>query len=221
MTLATDLMKHMMEKFGGIIDVKEHPETLDDIVNEVAARIRGGGNIEQPSATPFRVSWMDSWVAHWVYHENLRSAETNDRALATVLRDLVDLKFRERLNEIQRYIRDLPPFATEAPDAGPPEPGSPPAGPRSFSSSEAPDAGPPEPGTPPAGPSRFSGSEPPDAGPPEPGTPPAGPSGLPGSFGENPWILYWFVSIKAPMLLEVIDLHLTRRLQELRRHTDV
>jgi hypothetical protein len=56
----------------------------------------------------------------------------------------------------------------------------------------------------------------PDGGPPEPGTPPAGPSAQPFELGENPWILYWFLSIKAPMLLDVIDLHLTRRLQELR-----
>ncbi len=71
---------------------------------------------------------------------------------------------------------------------------------------EPPDAGPPPP-------------EPPDGGTPEPGVPPPpeppGPSAI--GFAENPWILYWFVSLKAPMLLDVIDLHITRRLESLRQ----
>jgi hypothetical protein len=37
----------------------------------------------------------------------------------------------------------------------------------------------------------------------------------PEPFRENPWILYWFISIKAPMLLDVIDAHITRRLDAL------
>lgn len=59
---------------------------------------------------------------------------------------------------------------------------------------------------------------PPDGGPPEPGTPPpAGPHTIEEAefLGDNPWILYWFVSLKAPMLLDVIDAHLMRRLGEL------
>jgi hypothetical protein len=88
----------------------------------------------------------------------------------------------------------------EPPDGGPPEPSPPtPAGPAIFT---GPDAGPPEP---------------PDGGPPEPGVPPpAGPDGAGiGGLAENPWILYWFISVKAPMLLDVIDLHFSRRLESL------
>ena len=48
-----------------------------------------------------------------------------------------------------------------------------------------------------------------------PGTPPAGPVGGFGELEDNPWILYWFLSIRAPMLLEVVDLHIDRRLQEI------
>lgn len=89
-----------------------------------------------------------------------------------------------------------------------------------------------EPGSPPVGPSGGrSGSifsdepEPPDGGPPEPGVPdpPAGPHpGGPdasrfGTVVDNPWILYWFISLKTPMFLDVIDLHITRRLEALQR----
>ena len=90
------------------------------------------------------------------------------------------------------------------------EPGTPPVGPFRL---EPPDGGPPEPGTPPVGPSVL---EPPDGGTPEPGVPPVPAVGPDTSFlGENPWILYWFLSLKAPMLLDVLDAHLTRRLDEL------
>jgi hypothetical protein len=230
MTLASDVMKRVMEKFGGIIDLKERPEILDELVDEVVARVKAGENA-QPPASPFGLSWMDSWVAHWVYAENLTKVRRQDRELATVLQSLVDLRFQARLDEIRRFIRDVG-IHTEPPDAGPPEPGVPPGGPARF---EPPDGGPPEPGVPPGGPARF---EPPDGGPPEPGVPPGGPArfeppdggtpepGVPpgpptgpdiGAFGENPWILYWFLSIKTPMLLDVIDLHITRRLEALRR----
>jgi hypothetical protein len=173
--------------------------------------MKAGGSA-QLSAPPFGLSWMDSWVAHWIYAENLTRVQRQDRELATVLQSLVDMRFQVRLDEIRRFIRDGG-IRMEPPDGGPPEPGTPPAGPARF---EAPDGGPPEPGTPPAGPARL---EPPDGGPPEPGPPPDGPSPGPdiGAFGENPWILYWFLSIKTPMLLDVIDLHITRRLEELRR----
>jgi hypothetical protein len=219
MTLARELMK----RFGGIIDLKERPEVLEEIVEEVTARIRGGGSAGAgagaapaeavpPTAAPFGVSWMDSWVAHWVYAENLKQAERQNRELATVMQGLVDLKFRERLDEIRRFLADNW-IHGASPDAGPPEPGGPPAGPSRFEPGgqglEGPDAGPPPP-------------EPPDGGPPEPGVPPpagpvppAGPDA--GAFAEKPWILYWFVSLKLPALLDVIDLHITRRLEAMRR----
>jgi hypothetical protein len=71
---------------------------------------------------------------------------------------------------------------------------------------------------PPTGPNAaFLAEEPPDGGPPEPGTPPTGPEA--GFLADNPWILYWFISLRAPMLLDVIDAHLTRRLEELSTET--
>jgi len=161
---------------------------------------------EPTPASPFDVSWMDSYVAHWTLGRNV--APTTDRfeEVAQVLRDAMDARFAERKADILRWIGSQ----TLAPDGGPPEPGTPPVGPARL---EPPDGGPPEPGTPPVGPSVL---EPPDGGTPEPGVPPVPPVGPDASFlGENPWILYWFLSLKAPMLLDVLDAHLTRRLDEL------
>ena len=140
-----------------------------------------------------------------------------------MLRELMDTRFSERAAAIREWIDRLAappdggtpepgvppvgPVAFEPPDGGTPEPGVPPVGPVAF---EPPDGGPPEPGVPPVGPSVL---EPPDGGPPEPGVPPVGP--VAGFEGENPWILYWFVSLKLPLLVDVLDAHLERRLAEL------
>ena len=204
-----DLHERLISKYGGVINLKENPGILQYLYEEVEQAVHVGalGVDKAGRAAPFGVSWMDSWVAHWVYNDNLRKIESKDRELGTILRSLADLKFNERLDEMRRFIRNNPHFIHEAPDGGPPEPGTPPAGPSMFS---PPDAGPPEPGTPPAGPAAL---EPPDGGPPEPGTPPTGPDA--GFLQENPWILYWFISIKAPFLLDVIDVHMTRRLNDL------
>ena len=204
-----DLHERLISKYGGVINLKENPGILQYLYEEVEQAVHVDAlGVDKPGRTaPFGVSWMDSWVAHWVYNDNLRTIESKDRELGTILRSLADLKFNERLDEMRRFIRNNPHFIHEAPDGGPPEPGTPPAGPSMFS---PPDAGPPEPGTPPAGPAAL---EPPDGGPPEPGTPPTGPDA--GFLQENPWILYWFISIKAPFLLDVIDVHMTRRLNEL------
>jgi len=232
-------MKRIMERCGGVIDLKEHPEVLDDIVDEVTICIGSDHDPVQPvpaaPGPPFDISWMDSWVAHRIFSDKIAEAEARDRELAAVLRGMADLRFNSRLDEIRKVVGGL----AEPPDGGTPEPGPPaPAGPSRF---EPPDGGTPEPGPPaPAGPSRF---EPPDGGTPEPGPPPdpapAGPArfeppdggtpepGVPaptgphgddfGSFAENPWILYWFISLKTPMLLEVIDLHISRRLESMRQ----
>lgn len=258
MKIPKQVRDRVMARFGRVVDLQAHPEILDELADEVAAiGQRQTGAISPQTAAPFGVSWMDSWVAHWVYNENMRAAEERGEELATVLRGLTEVKFNERIAELQRFIREHPAIRPAPPDGGTPEPGvpppPPPAGPAIFVQPDGgppepgvppgppdggpPDGGPPEPGVPPgpeppAGPSAFPFPpggrpgvfEPPDAGPPEPGvppepspppepTPPAGPQA--GFLDENPWILYWFVSVKAPMLLEVIDLHLTRRLQEL------
>jgi hypothetical protein len=207
-----DLVKRIINKYGAKIDIGETPEILDDLLQEVWAPPAA---VE--AASPFGVSWMDSWMSFWVFAERTRTTERRNEAVATTMRALADLKFEERLHEIRDFIERRKRMFGQTPDGGPPEPGTPPAGPSAFA---PPDGGPPEPGTPPAGPSVFA---PPDGGPPEPGVPPTGPeppAGPEGGFHvsrENPWILYWFLSIKAPMLLDVIDIHLTRRLEEMMR----
>ena len=227
-----ELHQRLIEKYGPVIDLRECPALAQDLLDEV----RSGAGAERPqavpeAASPYGVSWMDSWVAHWVYNERLRAAETRVDDVRTVLRALTDLKFNERLGEIRRIIKDL--GGVMDPDGGPPDgPPNPGPGPASLMQpgSGPPDAGPPEPGVPPAGPSRFfaqpDGGPPepgvppdpspppgPDGGPPEPGVPPTGPESV--LLRENPWILYWFVSIKAPMLLDMIDAHLTSRLDKM------
>jgi hypothetical protein len=168
---------------------------------------------EIPKVSPFGVPWLDSWVASWVVADKIATAKAHDKQFAKVLQGLVDAKFNQRIDEIRRFIKDYPKFA-EPPDGGPPEPGTPPAGPQLF---EPPDGGPPEPGTPPAGPQLF---EPPDGGPPEPGAPtpppPPNPGPASGFLRDNPWILYWFVSVRAPLIIDMIDAHLTRRMNDIR-----
>ena len=198
-----------------MIDLRENPSILLDILEELGAMPQAEGGVKTSASPPFGVSWMDSWVAHWVYNEKLNTAKRQDIEVANVLQRLADLKFEERLAEIQRFIRDFPRFEGEPPDGGPPEPGTPPAGPARFSAREAPPDGgpPPEPGVP----------LPPEPGPtvppvPPPPVPPTGPASA--HLGDNPWILYWFISIKAPMLLDVIDAHITRRLNDMRARGD-
>ena len=246
-----DLHKRLIEKYGPVVDLRENPGFVFDVYQELdwTSQAASPGSSKGGAVEPFGVSWMDSWVAHWIYNEKLNVAASRDAQVAAVLQGLVDLKFNERLGEIQRYIRNVQRVRDEPPDGGPPEPGTPPAGPERFFRDELrrearllrdepPDGGPPEPGTPPAGPERFfardappdggpppepgvPGPEPPGPVPPEPGLPPIPPlpGPLPGPdparLGENPWILYWFISIKASMLLDVIDAHITRRINAL------
>lgn len=317
MSLKQNLTTHLMERCGGIVDIKENPEVLDEIVNQVKAHLEAekgsGSSAPSKSSAPFGVQWMDSWVAHHVFSERISDLQSKNRAVASLLQGMVDVQFNARLAE----IRELLSRTTEPPDAGPPEPGAPPpAGPAHAHTpaitiaAEPPDAGPPEPGAPPpAGPARahnpkftlasepgsppvgpagahggvstasepgsppvgpagahggvstasepgsppvgpagahggvstasepgsppvgpaggHSGlfvseePEPPDGGTPEPGVPPEPPAGPdPGGpestrFADNPWILYWFISLKTPVLLDVIDLHISRRLEAL------
>jgi hypothetical protein len=281
MSLKQNLTTHLMERCGGIVDIKENPEVLDEIVNHVKAYLEAEkGSAPSKSSAPFGVQWMDSWVAHHVFSERISDLQSKNRAVASLLQGMVDVQFNARLAEVRGLLSRL----AEPPDAGPPEPGAPPpAGPArahtpsiTIAAEPPPDAGPPEPGAPPppppAGPARahnpklFLASEPgsppvgpagahggvstasepgsppvgpagghsgrfvteepepPDGGTPEPGVPPEPPAGPdPGgpesgrfqSFADNPWILYWFISLKTPVLLDVIDLHISRRLEAL------
>src|ERR1051326_9044028 len=170
MVVETDRLSRIMEKYGRTIDPRKEPQLFAELIKDVVDMIHPSAGMAARQAAPFGVSWMDSWVAHWVYAENLRTTEAINHEFAGLLRSLVDLKVRDRLNEIRKFIQSH--RFDEPPDGGPPEPGTPP----------------------PAGPARF---EPPDGGPPEPGVPPDPPAGPESGFiQENPWILYWFLSIK-------------------------
>ena len=232
MQIPKDLHNRITARYGTRLDLNANPEILQEIFATMWSEA-GPDPVQAHAAaqsSPFGISWMDSWVAHWVVHEKALSAQARDAQFAAVLSGLVDLRFQARMAEIRLFIRnwggvfDAPPdggtpppgvpWPPEPPAPPPPEPPAPPApapGPGPVIFFESPDGGPPEPGTPPAGPSRF---EPPDGGPPEPGTPPTGPDA--GFMRDNPWILYWFVSIQAPQILDMIDAHLTRRMNDIR-----
>lgn len=227
MSLKQKLTTHLMERCGGIVDIKESPEVLDEIVNEVRAHLEAEkGSGQSQSSAPFGVPWMDSWVAHHVFAERVSNLQSKNREVASLLQGMVDVQFNARLAEIRDLLRRR---VAEPPDGGTPEPGVPPVGPAQVHTPSITTAS--EPGSPPVGPAGGRGGlifsdepEPPDGGPPEPGVPPdppAGPdpggpdAGRFGSVVDNPWILYWFVSLKTPILLDVIDLHITRRLEAL------
>ena len=212
MRIPQHLVKKFMAKYGSVLDLKHKPELLQEIVDEIEATAEAGGAGSQPAAggPPFGISWMDSWVAHWTINEKIMSAEGRDHEFSAMLRALVDLKFNERLAEIKNFIRHYRPVSFRTAGRRPARTGAPDPSPVRFD--EPPDGGPPEPGAPDPSPIRFE--EPPDGGPPEPGTPPTGPDRM---FPmDNPWILYWFVSVKAPLILEMIDAHMTRRMNDLK-----
>ena len=103
-----DVHTRLIERFGSVIDLRENPSILLDILEELGAMPQAEGGVKTSASPPFGVSWMDSWVAHWVYNEKLNTAKRQDIEVANVLQRLADLKFEERLAEIQRFIRDFP-----------------------------------------------------------------------------------------------------------------
>jgi hypothetical protein len=219
MTKFSELLRIISEKHGSVLDLNKNPEILMNIISDLRIHDQQDiSNYPAKNVSPFGVPWMDSWAANWILHQQPVTAPVTapETEFKSVIRQLTDLKFKERLNEIRKFIIDHDRFTNEPPDGGPPEPGTPPAGPSSFFGNEPPDGGPPEPGTPPAGPSSFFTDEPPDGGTPEPGVPPdpnpPGPDS--GILRDNPWILYWFVSINTPLILDMIDAHFTRRMNE-------
>src|SRR5687768_7080659 len=139
-----ELHARLLDRFGPVIDLRGSMEVIDRLVEEIAASLQGPrGGAGGSASAPFGISWMDSWAAHWVYGENLRGAASRGQEVTSVLRGLADVKFNERIAEIREFLRGLP--DVEAPDAGPPEPGTPPAGPAAFQPAP-PDGGTPEPG---------------------------------------------------------------------------
>jgi hypothetical protein len=204
MTTQPTLRDQLVEKYRKE-EPRLDPALVGRIVDDVTASLaKGPGEVAGTTDAPFAVSWMDSYLAHWMFGQQVRPTQDRLEEMAPLLRDLLDTRFAERVAAIREWIDRV----AEPPDGGPPEPGVPPVGPSAM---EPPDGGPPEPGVPPVGPD--AGPEPPDGGPPEPGVPPTGPEA--GLLSENPWILYWFVSLKLPMLVDVLDAHLERRLAEL------
>ena len=169
MSLKQKLTTHLMERCGGIVDIKESPEVLDEIVNEVRAHLEAekGFGQSSTSSAPFGVPWMDSWVAHHVFAERVSNLQSKNRQVASLLQGMVDAQFNARLAE----IRDLIHRVAEPPDGGTPEPGVPPVGPSRAHTptiSLASDPGSPPVG--PSGPNRITTAS-------EPGSPPVGPSG--------------------------------------------
>lgn len=197
MVKLSELVKMIGEKHGYVLDLKEKPEVLSDIITAVRVHEQGEtGSYTAKNVAPFGISWMDSWAANWFLHQPaVDSEQSSEDEFRGIIQQLTDLKFRERIGEIKKFIINQGGFVNEPSDGGPPEPGTPPAGPSSFFEDEPPDGGTPEPGVPP------------DPGP--------GPDGS--VLQNNPWILYWFVSINAPFILDMIDAHLTRRMNDLKQ----
>ena len=108
MKAPTALRERIAKQYGSVIDLKRDPDLFDRIVAEIAASL-GESRVEKAAGetpAPFGVSWMDSWVAHWVYTGHAQAAGRRGEALGQVMRDLVDLKFDQRLDQIRAFIRD-------------------------------------------------------------------------------------------------------------------
>lgn len=203
-----NLLRKITDKHGHILDLRKNPKILEDIIIELKSIHDKdfAGHKSMIASKPFGISWMDSWAALWMINQKNNSDPSPEKEFNGILKQLVDLKFKDRLSEIKKFISE---HLNEPPDGGPPEPGVPPdPGPAPTS---------PEPGVPPEPPDGGT-PEPPDGGTPEPGIPPDPPDPGPdsGFLNENPWILYWFVSIRASFILDMIDAHFTRRINDLK-----
>lgn len=274
MDIPKDIYQRITKKHGTILNLQNNPAILDDILRELRSIEHDDfADYQKKTASPFNVPWMDSWAANWLLHQQSSSSGQSEKEFNAVMRQLVDLKLRERLRELRQIIGAspppdpdpglrVPPPDPEDPDASfksptplppdpfrappPPDPEDPdaslhvpppdPEDPEGFRSPPPPDPEDPDasfrwsPPPPDPDAKRFSTSrfnpvtEPPDGGPPEPGVPdPPDPGPDPGPDGgalrDNPWILYWFVSINAPLILNMIDAHITRRLNDLKMQT--
>jgi hypothetical protein len=202
MAKLSELFRMITGRHGSVLDLNKNPEILMDIITELRINEQDASGSPAKNAAPFGIPWMDSWAASWVLHQPapLSSRPAPEDEFRTVIKQLTDLKFRDRLQEIKQFIIDQHGVVNEPPDGGPPEPGTPNPGPSSIFNDDP---------------------EPPDGGTPEPGVPPTPPPPDPGPDGgilrENPWVLYWFVSINAPLILDMIDAHFTRRMNDLRQ----
>jgi hypothetical protein len=171
------LLNKITEKHGDVVDFKKNPKILEDILQEFKAINDDAWNEYNKMAivAPFGISWMDSWLAQWTLNQN--ASFEKGKEFPAVLNELVDLKFTERLGELEEFILRYRLAMDEPPDGGTPEPGVP---------------NPPDP------------PDPPDPGPDSQ------------ILRDNPWIFYWFVSVNAPLILDMIDAHFTKRLSDLK-----
>jgi hypothetical protein len=199
MNLPIQARRRIVEKYTSESAVTDDPAILNQIIDDVIAASAEAPYGGVPS--PFAAPWLDSFLAHWTVGQNVDLTPVSEGAAeeaAATLRALVEAKFQERLAELRPFIRGLrevESLADAPPDGGPPpEPGIPP------------DPIPPDP-------------IPPDPIPPDPIPPGPLPGPEAGFLADNPWILYWFISLRAPMLLDIIDAHLTRKLEELSAET--
>ena len=86
MSLKEKLTTHLMERCGGIVGIKESPKVLDEIVNEVRARLEAEKGFGSQSSAPFGVPWRDSWVAHHVFAEKVSNLQSKNSEVASLCR---------------------------------------------------------------------------------------------------------------------------------------
>lgn len=249
MDIPKDIYNRITQKHGTVLDLKSNPAILDDILRDLRSIEQDdfSGN-QKKAASPFNVPWLDSWAANWLQHQQSQSGQSQ-KEVDAVLGQMIDVKFRERLSELKRFIGGItsptpPPDDLKAPP--PPDPEDPDAS--FYSSPPPPDPGffatspqppdpndlrappPPDPEDPDA--SVYASPPPPDPNdfrappPPDPEDPDASVYASPPTTGtdaaalrDNPWVLYWFISINAPLILNMIDAHISRRLNDLKMQT--
>src|SRR5690242_10687946 len=125
MSLSARDRRRIADKYASSTAAAVDVDVLEQIIDDVVAAIGETGAARIPS--PFAAPWLDSFLAHWALGENVDitpgSEGLSDDALIA-LRELVDIKFGERLAELQRFILDQ--RLRES------EPGTPPIEPRAF-----------------------------------------------------------------------------------------
>src|SRR5688572_24342450 len=98
MSLSVTARRRIVDKYSSGATAAVDPAVLEQIIDDVAAATEETPAGKIPS--PFSAPWLDSFLAHWALGENIDltpvSAALSEDAV-TAIRDLVDVKFRERL----------------------------------------------------------------------------------------------------------------------------
>jgi hypothetical protein len=197
MSKISTILQKLSSKHGSELDLAKNPKILADIISELRiSDIDEHLGRPAPSSNPFGVAWLDSWAANWFLHHQTRATNSaQEKEFKEMIDQLTDLRFRERIQELRQFVKEYGNVIKQFPGEGASEPGNPPVGPAGIFD---------------------EGPEPPDGGTPEPGTPLPPPPGPDGILQENPWILYWFLSINATLILDMIDAQFTRRLNDIK-----